>query len=190
MEEGTQRNVFSELFKEHTKSERTPKKLLEKIEKFYDKSMGGYYYAPFDINSKNFSNIPEETNEWFDEISDYLDFVSELVEEEEYEIGLKCFAILFELIDKMESGEEIVFADELGDWMISTKKDYTENYIISISKEKMQIEEYVSLLIPMIKSDSYFSFSKTVYKKVKKHSNTIQLNAINKEIKSQSIRIK
>lgn len=190
MEGGTQRNVFGELFKEHTKRERTPEKLLEEIEKFYNKSKEGYYYAPFNVNSKNFSDIPEETDEWFDEISDYLDFVSELVKEEQYKIGLKCFTLLFELIDKMEKGEEIVFADELGDWMISAKEDYMEKYIITISKEIEEIEEYVNILIPRIKSDSYFAFSKKVYKKVKKHSNSIQLKAINKEIKLQSIRTK
>ncbi len=190
MEGTSQRNVFGELFKEHTKKERTPEKLLEEIEKFYNKSKKGYYYAPFDINSKNFSDVPEETDEWFDEISDYLDFVSELVEDGENEIALKCFRILFELIDLMECGEEIVFADEFGPWMMHTKEDYIEKYIIAVSKEIKEIEEYVSMLIPIIKNDSYSSFSDKVYKKVKKHSSGIQLKEINKEIKLQSIQIR
>lgn len=190
MDGKTQRYVFGELFKAHTKKERTPKELLGKIEDFYTKSMAGHYYASFNINSKNFSDIPEETDEWFDEISDYLDFTSTIVEEQQYEIGLKCFTVLFELIDRMESGEEIVFADELGDWMIVAKKDYIEKYIIALSKEVKSVEEYVKILIPRIKSDSYFSFSNGVYKKVKKHSSAVQLKAINKEIKVQSIRLK
>lgn len=190
MERKNQRHVFGELFKAHTKKGRTPEKLLDEIENFYDKSIAGHYYASFNINSKNFSDIPEETDEWFDKISDYLDLTSTIVKEQQYEMGLKCFTILLELIDKMENGEEIVFADELGDWMISTKEDYIEQFIIAVSKEVKSIEEYVNLLIPRIESDSYFSFSNGVYKKVKKHSNKDQLKAINKEIKSQSIRIK
>ena len=190
MDGKTQRNVFGELFKAHTKKERTPEKLLKGIEHFYKKSMDGYYYAPFDVNSKNFSDIPEETDEWFDELGDYLDFTSTMVNEQQYEIGLKCFTILFDLIDRMESGEEIVFADELGSWMISTKEDYIEKYVIVLSKEVKSIEEYIKILIPRIQSDSYFSFSNEVYKKVKKHSSDAQLKAIKKEVKLQSIRVK
>jgi len=190
MEGKTKRYVFGDLYKLSTKKERTPEKLLDSIRKFHDKSMSGHYYAPFNVNSKNFSDVPEETDEWFDKISDYLDFTSIMVKEGKYEMGLKCFTILFELIDRMESGEEIVFADELGDWMISAKEDYIEKYIIALSKEVKLVEEYVSQLIPRIKSDSYFSFSNGVYKKVKRHSSSIQLKAINKEIKLQSIRVK
>jgi len=39
---------------------------------FYEMASDGYYYAPFDINSKNCSDIPKETDAWFDEIGDYL----------------------------------------------------------------------------------------------------------------------
>jgi len=190
MDGKTQRYAFGELYKKHTQKERTPKQLLERIKTFHTKSMNGHYYAPFDINSKNFSDIPKETDEWFDELADYLDFTSELVQKKEYETSLKCFKILFELIDRINNGEEIVFADELGDWMINTKKDHIEHYIIVLSKAVESIEDYVNILIPRIKSDSYFSFSDKVYKKVKKHSSSMQIKAINKEIKAQSIRTK
>ena len=186
----TQRRIFDKLINLTTERERTPEKLVVDIEIFYSKSMSGYYYAPFNMTSKNFSYIPEGTEEWFNEISEYLDSVSEIIMEKKYNIGLKCFELLFELIDKMESGEEIVFAHELGDWMLSAKSDYTEKYIVALSQEIKQTEDYVNLIIPMIKSDSYYSFSKQVYKKVKKHSSVVQLEAINNEIKSQSIRLK
>jgi len=189
MERSSQRAVFGELFKEYTKSERTPHKILLDIEMFCKKSNAGYYYAPFDLNSNNILHIPDETDEWFDEISDYLDFVSELVKIKEYKIGLKCFNLLFELIDIMESGAEIVFAHEFGDWMILAKEDYMEKYIIALSKETKHLEEYVRILIPKIKSDSNCSISNKVYKKVKKHSSDIQIKAIDKEIKSQSLRV-
>ncbi|MEM6318979.1 MAG: hypothetical protein AAF960_15000 [Bacteroidota bacterium] len=190
MDGATQRNTFGPLFKQHTKKERTPEKLLADIEAFYKKSVDGYYYAPFDVNSKNFSDIPEETDEWFDEIADYLDFASELVEEKQYAMGLKCLNLLMELIDKMESGEEIVFADELGSWMLSTEEDYIEKYILVVSKEVSSVDEYVELLIPRIKSDSFFSFYDKVYQKVKKHANAEQLKAIKAAVKQQNIRVK
>jgi hypothetical protein len=38
------------------------------------------------------------------------------------------FGVLFELIRLMERGENIVFAHELGDWMITAKHDYQKVY--------------------------------------------------------------
>ena len=46
--------------------------LLAEIEQFQKESLAGAYYAPFNINSKNFSHIPEETEDWFEELSDFL----------------------------------------------------------------------------------------------------------------------
>ena len=40
--------------------------LLDEVEDFRRESMAGVYYAPFKINSKNWSHIPDETREWFD----------------------------------------------------------------------------------------------------------------------------
>lgn len=54
LEGNTQRYVFGDLYKELTKKERTPDKLLADIRKFYAQSMNGDYYASFMINSKIF----------------------------------------------------------------------------------------------------------------------------------------
>lgn len=66
--------------------------------------MAGHYYAPFEINSKNFSHIPEETDAWFDEISDYLEDSSKLTDQGDHKMAVQCFKLLHELIDKMEDG--------------------------------------------------------------------------------------
>lgn len=188
MKESIKREVFGSIYKAHTKNERTPATLLTDIKNFYRKSINGYYYAPFNINSKNFSHIPEETEDWFDEVSSYLDFTSELVMEEQYESAKSCFKILFELIEKMNDGEAIVFADEVGDWMIHAEKDHHENYIIALTHTTKTVEEYVETLIPLLKEDSYFSFSNKVYQKVKRHATAEQLAAIEKAIKEKSIK--
>lgn len=190
MERGTRRVVFGELFNEYTKKERTAEQVRKQVKQFYKQSMAGDYYAPFSINSKNYLDVPEETDEWFDEIGDHLGFVSELVEEEEYETALHCFKLLYELIDRMEEGEEIVFADELGAWMIGDTEQDTENYIIAASKVLEDSEEYVGLLLPRLRRDSYFSFSEKVYEKIKKHANPSQLKAIREAVKAESIRVK
>ncbi len=187
LEPKPQRDAFGDLYFELVKQEQTPDDLLDDIESFYEKSLAGYYYESFMINSKNFSDIPEETDEWFDELSRYLDFTSDLVEAKNHTIAVKCFKILFELIEKMEDGEEIVFAHELGDWMIHANSDYLENYIIALV-QTASLEEYTAVLIPLIKSDSYFSFANKMYKKVKTHSSPAQLKVIKAEIKQQGIR--
>lgn len=38
---------------------------LAAVKEFYDRSLAGDYYAPFDMNSKNFMDVPEETDAWF-----------------------------------------------------------------------------------------------------------------------------
>ncbi len=188
-EDKERRYIFGDLYKEITKKDRTPDKLLKDIKIFHEESLAGAYYAPFMINSKNWSDVPEETDEWFDTISDYLDFTCVLAEQKDYDTAAKCFKLLFSLIEKLNDGEEIVFADELGDWMIHADKDYIENYIITFSKTA-SIDEYVQHIIPLLKSDSYSSFADKVYQKVKKHSSKEQFVVIEKEIKAQSIRIK
>jgi hypothetical protein len=73
-------------------------------------------------------HVPEETEKWFREISELLDKTGELAQIGEKKAALEAFRQLIELVDRMENGEEIVFADELGDWMISAKCDYRKVY--------------------------------------------------------------
>lgn len=189
MDRQTQRYVFWNLYNTITAKERTPQKLLAEIKLFYKKSMEGDYYSDFLPNSKSFSDMPEATEEWFGILSNYLDITSELSESKNYKLSTECFKLLFELIDGMENGEAIVFADELGDWRINAKSDYVENYIIGLGKTTT-IEKYTEILIPMIQNDSYLSFSKKVYQKTQKHASPEQIEAINREVKLRSIQIK
>jgi hypothetical protein len=131
MDTNQRHDVFGKTAKEVPPSSVDGKEILTTIEQFYEKSMAGYYYEPFDINSKNFSDIPEETDAWFDEISDYLEDSSRLTDQGEHEMAVQCFKLLHELIDKMEDGDEIVFADEYGTWMITgDEKRFIKSYLL------------------------------------------------------------
>jgi hypothetical protein len=55
------RDVFGKLKFDDRATDADQKNLLGDIKKFYDDSLKGVYYAPFDVNSKNYMNIPEET---------------------------------------------------------------------------------------------------------------------------------
>ena len=118
--------VFGDLYYEKIIQQLAPDTVLEKIKTFLADSLAGKYYAPFNINSKNYSWIPPETDAWYSELSTWLDRSCELVQEGQLEIGEKCLDICFELIDKQ--CDEIVFADEIGDWMITADHDYEAIY--------------------------------------------------------------
>jgi hypothetical protein len=87
--------------------------LLGDIEEFKCESLAGSYYRPFNMNSKNFRHVPEETHEWFDQLAEFLLDSAQLTKQGGHESAVACFAILFELIEAMEQGDEIVFAEEL-----------------------------------------------------------------------------
>jgi hypothetical protein len=53
MDTNQRHEVFGKTAKDVPPSSLDGKKILTTIEQFYEKSMDGYYYAPFDINSKS-----------------------------------------------------------------------------------------------------------------------------------------
>ncbi|MCP4119756.1 MAG: hypothetical protein GY737_31025 [Desulfobacteraceae bacterium] len=184
-----QRNdVFGEIIQEIPPSSVDGEELLGDIEAFHLSSLAGYYYEPFHINSKNFSDIPEETEKWFDEIGDHLEDSSRLTDQGDHAIAVQCFQLLNELIDKMEDGEEIVFADEYGTWMITgDEKRFVTSYLISLSAISTP-EEYAEGSIPLIKRDSYESFHNKVYSIALKRATKEQKAYLQKEVKKQKVR--
>ncbi len=159
-----QRNaVFGKIAREIPPPEVDGEELLGDIQVFCTSSLAGNYYAPFDVNSKNFMNIPEETDAWFEELGDYLRDSSQLTAREEHALAVECFGLLYHIIDKMEDGEEIVFAEELGGWMIpGDEKEYITAYLTSLAAISLP-EEFVEKVIPLVRRDSYESFVNKVY---------------------------
>lgn len=65
-------------------------------------------------------DISEETEEWFEKPADSLKAFTRVSIQGNHCIAVECFGILYKLIDKMCDGDEIIFADEYGIWMIET----------------------------------------------------------------------
>ena len=188
MDTNQRHDVFGITAKEVPPSSVDGKEILTTIEQFYERSMAGYYYAPFDINSKNFSDIPEETDAWFDEISDYLEDSSRLTDQGEHEMAVQGFKLLYELIDKMEDGDEIVFADEYGTWMITgDEKRFVKSYLSSLAAISTP-EEYANGALPLIKRDSHESFHNKVYALAIKIANEDQKVYLKTEVEKQKIK--
>jgi hypothetical protein len=188
METNQRHDVFGKIIKEVPPSPVDGKMLLTIVKAFYKKSMAGHYYAPFQINSKNFSHIPEETEEWFEEIGDYLEDCSRLTDQGDHKIAVQCFKLLHELIDEMEDGDEIVFADEYGTWMITgDEKWFITSYLTSLSAISTP-GSYAADAMPLIKRDSYESFHSKVYSTALKIAKDDQKTHLKQEVKRQKIR--
>lgn len=69
--------------------------LRQKVENFYKESLQGKYYVSF---SKSIMEIPEATDNWFNELSLLLDLCCELVFRGEKQTAGFCFHRLFEII--------------------------------------------------------------------------------------------
>ena len=140
------------------------------------------------INSKNYSDIPEETDEWCDRIADLLQQTIQLTGQGDHAQAEKCFSLLFELIEKMESGEEIVFAHEIGSWMIPVNdKEWIKAYLTSLAAT-CHPEQFAVRATPLIRRDSYQSFSATAYKSALEAANKDQKARLRSEIERLKIR--
>jgi curved DNA-binding protein CbpA len=183
------RRVFGEFAQRSKPSTVEGQKLLKEIRKFHKESFDGVYYAPFNINSKNWTHIPEETEEWFDRVGALLEASAKLTEQGEHSKAVECFNLLFELIEAMESGDEIVFADEYGSWMISgDEKKCVKAYISSLAATTSP-EEFVAATTPLIKRDSHQSFYTKAYTAALSVANKEQRAHLQEEIKRQNIRV-
>ncbi|MDH3602405.1 MAG: hypothetical protein OEU26_22550, partial [Candidatus Tectomicrobia bacterium] len=139
-------------------------------------------------NSKNFTHIPEETEEWFDILGDSLKRSAKLTEQEAHARAVECFTLLYELIDTMEDGEEIVFADECGSWMIpGDEKTFVQAYVTSLAAVETP-EGFTMTAVPLIQRDSYQSFATRAYTSAIRAANKQQSAALKAELKRQNIR--
>lgn len=120
-------HVFGDLYYQEVIQKMAPQVVLKQIKIFLKDSLAGKYYAPFNMDSKNYNWIPPETEAWYTELATWLDRSCELVEQGHRKIAKECLDICFQLIDK-QGDDDTVFAHELGDWMIVASYDYEAIY--------------------------------------------------------------
>lgn len=164
--------------------------LIDEIDRFFKDSLDEVYYAPFDINSKNYMDTPEETDEWFDLLGDFLDKSVLLSEQGDHHNSVECFGKLFQLTDDVNDGREIVFGDEIGSWMIpGDEKERLHAYVASLSVVKND-EMFVESTLPLIRNDSFESFSNDTFNIVLKYSSSKIKPLLKDRILKDKIRIK
>jgi hypothetical protein len=181
-------DLFGSYEKEAPPTEVEGDDLLLEIQQFDKRSRAGRYYAPFNINSKNYSHIPEETEEWFEELGNYLQDSCQLTAQGDYQEAVACFALLYELIELLREGEEIVFGDEIGTWMIpGDEKQYNTAYFTALAQTATP-EAYATVIVPLAKTDSWQSFYGQVYETAVRVANKEQKEKLDAEIQRLHIR--
>ncbi len=186
MDKQQRSSVFFELYTETAHGNMKPKQLYKKVAAFYESSANGDYYAPFDINSKNFMEVPAETDEWFSELSYYLDQTSALVKQQHYEIAVRCFEKLFDTIDLLGTGE-VVFADEAGDWMIHAKSDYRYAYIVALA-QSIGVEEFAEQALPVLEYNYNRTYPLETLAKIKDVITPEQFNELQRAIEAKGLK--
>ncbi len=165
-------------------------RLQSEIYAFHQASLAGAYYAPFAINAQNFSEIPEETDAWFEQLGDFLARSTLLSDQGQHHDACTCFGLLYELIEQMERGEEIVFAEEVGSWMIpGDEKVYLRAYISSLAATTTP-EDFAEAMVPLLRRDSYASFVHKVYATAIRVANIRQKAQLKAAITHHRIKIK
>jgi hypothetical protein len=162
--------------------------LLEQIEDFRRESLAGAYYEPFNVNSKNWMHVPRGTQKWFARLGDLLQDSCQLTVQQDHLGAVVCFGILYELIDAMECGKEIVFGDEIGSWMIpGDAKQYVAAYLTSLAATATP-EEFTAAALPLVRRDSWQSFADQVYPSAVRVANEAQRAHLEAEIQRQNVR--
>ena len=161
--------------------------LLEEVKSFHANSLAGVYYAPFAVNSRNYRHIPEETKVWFGRLGDLLTASGQLTEQGAHEHAVTCFEMLFELIDALDQGDEIVFADEIGSWMIRVdEQEYTAAYLTSLAATTTP-EEFTASILPLLRRDSRQNFVAQTYQSAIRVATPEQRVRLDAEVQRQGI---
>ena len=89
------------------------------VRRFYEASLQGCYYKSFAVNSGNFMEVSEGTEEFEAEFNRLLGLCVHAAGNESRANMREAFELLFDLLRRIDFGDEIVFfADEGGSWAI------------------------------------------------------------------------
>ncbi len=188
LDERQRQRVFSDYLRPDTPpAAGDGKRLLRAIKRFHGDSLAGKYYAPFMWDSKSYMNVPHETEAWFDKMGKFLLDSVQLSQQGQPVEAVACFRVLYELIDALEDGDEIVFAHELGSWMIPVEERKTIAAYLKSLAAIASPEDYAAVALSLLKRDSYHSFADGVYASAIRAANKAQKAHLAAEIERHQV---
>lgn len=128
-------------------------RLLDRVKTFYEASRRGDYYDGFDVNSKNFMDTSEGTEEWILECERLFGDTLELSAEGDPGEARQAFELLFALLRRIDEGEDdiVFFADEVGSWQVGVDWPKVLPAWLRCLAATAEPEEYARLASSVIK---------------------------------------
>lgn len=139
------------------------KPLLLEVRDFHTKSLKGRYYETFDVNWKNSNNKSKGTSEWLATCNSlFRRCAAEVSDDKPCSGTLEAFDLLFDLLEKVDEGEEIVFwADEGGSYEVDPGwREVLPRYFVCLSQE-VEPSEYVARVLNALEYG--FNFERDLY---------------------------
>ena len=189
MSEEQRCDVFAEALPTPRRRSVDGNRLAEDLDQFRRDSLARKYYAPFAMNSRNYRHVPEKTREWCKRFAEFVEDAMDLTEKAKHVQAVRCFATLWELMSAVGSGEEIIFAEEVGTWMIpADERVWLKAYLTSLA-HTADPDEFTTAALPILERDSYNSFAAEVYASALQVANPQQRARLQAEIECRQIRI-
>lgn len=94
--------------------------LLDAVRKFHEAALRGDYYDDFDVNSKNFTQKSEGTEEFIADFDRLLGQCIRAAQKEPWAPVREAFELLFGLLRRLDDDPDrvVFFADEAGSWQV------------------------------------------------------------------------
>ena len=99
--------------------EPSAKQLLAQVRAFHAATIAGDFYDSFDVDSQSFSERSDGTEVWIEDCLGHLEACTAAAERGSPALAREAFELLFDLLRRLDRGEEVVFfADEGGAWQV------------------------------------------------------------------------
>lgn len=167
---------------------RVGKALLKKVGQFHTDSLAGRYYAPFPMNSKNWRHIPEETKEWTERATQLLEACCQLSAQGAHSEAVTGFERLYELLEAIDRGAEIIFAEEVGSWMIPMDEPKIIKAYMTSLAAVASAEKFTEVTGRLLRRDRLQSWSLKVFSTARQVATPEQKNYLRQEIEKQKIK--
>ena len=166
----------------------TGRTLLKKVRQFHADSLAGRYYAPFAVNSKNWWHIPKETEEWTKQAAKLLEACCQISAQGAYREAATCFELLYELLEAVDRGEEIFYAEEAGTWMVRMEEPKVIKAYLTALAAVARPEKFTAVALLLIRRDGRASWSLNAFSQARRIATSEQRKYLLSEIEKQQIR--
>ena len=138
------------------------KSLLEDVHDFQEKSLAGFYYESFMVNSRNFMDRSRGTINWIAEFRRLMRRCLEACQDGEYVQTQPAFEALFELLDEIDEGRDniIFFADEAGSWQVGVDWEKVLPAYFQALSEVAKPKAYAQSVIKLVRDHANYDRDK------------------------------